>query len=160
MSQSAGTGLVGYFDSSALVKRYMVEVGTTWVQTWCDDPNQAVAVAEIGLVEIAAAFAGKLRGGFITQTAYDGARADLEADARDEYVLVAADRSIVDEAIELTDRHPLRGYDAVHLACALRLNQALVTQHLAPLTFICADNDLLAAATAEGLSTENPNNHP
>ena len=160
MSQPTATALVGYFDSSALVKRYVAEVGTTWVQTWCDDPNQIVGVAEIGLVEIAAAFAGKLRGGFITQTAYDGARADLEADARDEYVLVAVDRSIVDEAIELTARHPLRGYDAVHLACALRLNQALATQRLPSLIFICADNDLLAAATAEGLATEDPNNYP
>jgi hypothetical protein len=30
----------GYFDSSALVKRYLAEIGTTWVRTWCDDPVQ------------------------------------------------------------------------------------------------------------------------
>jgi len=151
---------VGYFDSSALVKRYLVETGTSWVQAWCDDPDRTVAVAEVGLVEIAAAFGSKLRGGFITQTAYQNARIDLEADARIEYVLVAIDRSIVNEAIELTARHPLRGYDAVHLACALRLNHALVAQHLPPLVFVCADNDLLKAAAAEGLATENPNDYP
>jgi len=32
----------------------------------------------------------------------------------------------VDEAIELTARHRLRGYDAVHLTCALRLNRDLI----------------------------------
>jgi hypothetical protein len=32
---------------------------------------------------------------------------------------------VVDEAIDLTSRHRLRGYDAIHLACALRLNRAL-----------------------------------
>jgi predicted nucleic acid-binding protein len=29
-----------------------------------------------------------------------------------------------------------------------------------PLTFICADERLVAAAQAEGLPTENPNHHP
>ena len=61
---------INYFDSSALVKRYFKESGTSWVQTLCNDAGQTVAISEIGLVEIAAAFGGKLRGGFITQTEY------------------------------------------------------------------------------------------
>lgn len=149
-----------YFDSSALVKRYFTESGTVWVQTWCDDPNRTIAIAEVGLVEIAAAFAGKLRGGFIAPTAYKNARADLTADAQNEYVLVTVDRLIVNEAIELTSRYRLRGYDAIHLACALRLNQTLMTHQLPSIIFISADTDLLAAVTAEGLPTDNPNHHP
>jgi predicted nucleic acid-binding protein len=72
---------------------------------------------------------------------------------------VAIERSIVDEAIELTARHRLRGYDAVHLACALRLNRALVSHQLSPLLLISADNDLLTSAVAEGLDTDNPANY-
>lgn len=154
------TTVTCYFDSSALVKRYMCEAGTTWVQGWCDDPTQVVAVAEIGLVEMAAAFASKLRGGFITAAMSNDARTDLLEDARREYVLVAIDRSIVDDAIDLTARQRLRGYDAVHLACALRLNRALITHRLPPLLFVSADGNLLAAATAEGLATDDPNQHP
>jgi predicted nucleic acid-binding protein len=149
-----------YFDSSALVKRYLTEVGTSWVKTWCDDLEQTIAVAEIGLVEIAAAFASKLRGGFINLEAYHEACAEVKDDAQEEYVLVTVNRSVVDEAIELTSQHRLRGYDAVHLACALRLNGALIAHDLPPLVFISADKDLLAAATAEGLPTDNPNEHP
>jgi hypothetical protein len=96
MSQLGGQVATSYLDSSALVKRYLVEVGTSWVQTWCGDSTQTVAVAEIGLVEIAATFAGKLRGAHITPAQYDGARTDLAADARDEYVLVTINREIVD----------------------------------------------------------------
>ena len=66
MSEPVRQAVTGYLDSSALVKRYLVEVGTPWVQAWCADPMQTIAVAEIGLVEIAAAFAGKLRGAHIT----------------------------------------------------------------------------------------------
>ena len=148
-----------YFDSSALVKRYLGETGTSWVQTWCADPFQIVAVAEIGLVEMAAAFAGKLRGGFVTPEQYDRACIDLERDAEDEYVLVAVQRTVVDEAIELTARRRLRGCDAVHLACALRLNRALQSHSVPQLVFISSDKDLLAAASAEGLAVDNPNDH-
>jgi predicted nucleic acid-binding protein len=160
MNDPAGHAVTSYLDSSALVKRYLVETGTPWVQTWCADPIQTVAVGEIGLVELAAAFAGKLRGAHITPAQCYDARADLAADARDEYVLVTINRAVVDEAIELTARHRLRGYDAVHLACALALNRALVAHLVPPLVFISADDDLLQSAAAEGLSTDNPNDHP
>lgn len=159
MSPASST-VTAYFDSSALVKRYFAELGTAWVQTWCDDPNRTIAIVEIGLVEMAAAFAGKLRGGFVEPEAYHNARADLTTDAQDEYVLVTVDRLIVNDAIELTARYRLHGYDAIHLACALRLNQALIGHQLPPLTFISADTDLLTAATVEGLPTDNPNHHP
>jgi hypothetical protein len=160
VSEPAGPAVTSYLDSSALVKRYLVETGTPWVQTWCADPVRTVAVGEIGLVEIAAAFAGKLRGAHITPAQYYDARTDLTADARDEYILVTINRAVVDEAIELTAKYRLRGYDAVHLACALALNRALAGHHLSPLVFISADGDLLEAAVAEALSTDNPNDHP
>jgi uncharacterized protein len=160
MSPPAGQAVTSYLDSSALVKRYLIETGTPWVQIWCADPIQTVAVGEIGLVEIAAAFAGKLRGAHITPVQYYDARTDLAADARDQYVLVTINRAVVDEAIELTAKYRLRGYDAVHLACALTLNRALVAHQLAPLVLISADDDLLEAAAAEGLATDDPNRHP
>lgn len=160
MNQFPGQAVTSYLDSSALVKRYLVEIGTPWVQRVCDDPAQTIAVAEIGLVEVAAAFAGKLRGAYITPAGYTSSRANLAADACDDYVLVTVNRAVIDEAIELTARHRLRGYDAVHLACALILNRALIAYRLSPLTLISADDDLLKAATAEGLPTDNPNLHP
>lgn len=149
-----------YFDSSALVKRYMAESGSGWVQARCNDPARTIATVELSRVEIAAAFAGKLRGKFITQTEYQEARTRLVADAQKRYQLLPANSQRVGEAIELTSRHKLRGYDAVHLACALRLNRVLLKNDLPPLTLVAADNDLLKAAQDEGLETENPNLYP
>lgn len=60
----------------------------------------------------------------------------------------------------LTQRHRLRGYDAVQLAAALLANQPLIAAGLPALTFIAADEDLIAAARAEGLPAENPNAYP
>lgn len=149
-----------YLDSSALVKRYAFETGTGWVQALCEQPDTIIAVALIGLVEVAAAVAGKRRGGLMDQGMSDAILDDLKADAVLQYVLLDVDQHVVDEAIELTRRRRLRSYDAIHLACALRLNQALVANNLPPLVLIAADADLLSAAQAEGLGTEDPNSHP
>jgi hypothetical protein len=140
-----------------LVKRYAAERGTGWVKTLCDDPAGAVVIAHIGLVEIAAALAGKQRGGHLTSAQYEQLIAELMLDAQSQHVLVRVTESIVDEAVELTRRHRLRGYDAVHLACALSVNRVLLDRHQPPLTLVAADGDLLAAAQASGLATQNPN---
>jgi predicted nucleic acid-binding protein len=123
-----------YLDSSALVKRYALEVGTAWVRTLCEQGDEViVAVALFGLAEVAAEVNGKRRGGTIDATASDAILNDLKADAATQYTLLDVDQFVVDEAIDLTSRHCLRGYDAIHLACALRLNRALTGLQLPPL---------------------------
>ena len=77
-----------------------------------------------------------------------------------EYRLVAANQSILDRAVDLTQRHRLRGYDAVQLATALAVEASLRATGLPGLTFVAADADLVAAARAEGLSADDPNLHP
>jgi predicted nucleic acid-binding protein len=150
-----------YLDAKLLVKRYLAETGSAWVELLCaDETNNAIAIARFGLVETVAAFAAKRRGQFITDSEYESALADLLGDAGERYRLVAVGPTVIDSAIQLTRRQKLRGYDAIHLACALALNKPLVDDGLPPLTFIAADDNLLAAAQSEGLATENPNDHP
>jgi uncharacterized protein len=62
-------------------------------------------------------------------------------------------------AVDRTQRHKLRGYDAVQLA-ALTLHGLLTQAAFVPLVFVAADDDLLEAARSEGLATDNPNQHP
>ncbi len=149
-----------YFDSSALVKRYLAEAGSAWVQARCNNPAQVIVTADLARAEMAAAFARKLREGTLAPDEYRNVRARLTIDAQKRYQIVPIVSHRVDEAIELTFRNKLRSYDAVHLACALHVNQALLANHLPPLTLITADDDLLKAAQAEGLRTENPNLYP
>jgi hypothetical protein len=62
--------------------------------------------------------------------------------------------------VELTQRQKLRGYDAVHLAATLTLNDTLIEAQFPPITFVAADDNLLEAAQSEGLSIRNPNHFP
>jgi len=97
---------IDYFDSSALVKRYFAETGSDWVVARCQNPGALIATVEISRVEIAAAFAGKLRGNFITRTEYQEVRSELAADSRERYHLLQVTTERIDEAIELTARQP------------------------------------------------------
>jgi uncharacterized protein len=74
--------------------------------------------------------------------------------------LADVDDPIIALARELLDRHPLRAYDAMHLDTALIVNQFCVDTYQDSLTFLSADDSLNAAASAEGLAVDNPNNHP
>jgi predicted nucleic acid-binding protein len=51
-----------FVDSSGIVKRYAEEIGTRWIQALCDvQSNHTIAIAQIGVVEVAAALARKRR---------------------------------------------------------------------------------------------------
>jgi predicted nucleic acid-binding protein len=116
-----------------------------------------VAVAQIGLVEVAAALGMKHRRGELTEADRDELLSDLQCDGRTYYVLVDVDPNIISHAIELIRRQKLRGYDAVHLACALFVSETLPSKGLPKPILLSADHDLLEAAENEGLATENPN---
>lgn len=68
--------------------------------------------------------------------------------------------AVIHLARALLDRHPLRAYDAVQLASAIRSNQVLLDEGLPSLVFLSADNRLISVTMAESLSTDNPNLHP
>jgi hypothetical protein len=76
------------------------------------------------------------------------------------YALAAITPPVVTRACALLQRHPLRAYDALHLACALAILEVIKQQRLSVPVFVAADDTLLAAATAEGFPAENPLHHP
>lgn len=88
----------------------------------------------------------------------DGARlrADFLSHADLEYLTIPVDDAVLSRARDLVAKHPLRALDAVQLACALEAAIGLGEA----LTFLCADNDLLNAATGEGFATDSPLAHP
>lgn len=62
--------------------------------------------------------------------------------------------------MDLAQQHGLRGYDATHLAAALAIHDIRRALGLSALLFVSADAAQLQAAAAEGLATDDPNQHP
>jgi predicted nucleic acid-binding protein len=76
------------------------------------------------------------------------------------YTIVDVTPDLLTKATKLANSHELRAYDAVQLAVALEVNQVYQTKASGPITLISSDRELNAAATAEGLTVEDPLLHP
>jgi uncharacterized protein len=150
-----------FFDSSALVKRYAKEPGSVWVERTTDlSSGNTVFIAEITNVEVTAAIARKLHGKSLSTADAALAFGRLHHDTNDEYVMLEISSEVLQSAVNLVKKHSLRGYDAVQLAAALETNRERTLFGLPPIVFVSADDELNAAARAEGLAVENPNHHP
>lgn len=126
-----------YFDASALVKRYVAETGSAWVRELIErvDPHTGdriniVVIAEISIVEMAAALAIIARIGRIRLWRRDREYRRFMSDVVHLYRLIPVTTADFYAAAHLTQCHPLRAYDAVQLAAALRHQRALARRHL------------------------------
>ncbi|MGH7927594.1 MAG: type II toxin-antitoxin system VapC family toxin [Candidatus Binatia bacterium] len=143
-----------YLDTSALIKRFVKEKGSALVQSLVQR-KEAVATAKIAYAEIFEGLTRKLREGSVSKTQYALACRQFERDWH-AYLRVGLEDDILLLARDLIQRRPLRGYDAVHLASALRLKIALGEE----ITFAAADARLLKAAEAEKLRSLNVETAP
>lgn len=150
-----------FFDTSGLAKRYIAETGSTWVKTIClPTSRNLIAIAEITTVELTAAIVRRRNGGSLTVAHAADALAQFEADSLNEYFVLETTSALLTKARDLVRTHGLRGYDAVQLAVAVNFNREQVAIGVSSATFVSADNELIIAAQAKGLLTENPNSHP
>lgn len=150
-----------YFDSSGVVKIYLEEIGSDWVETICLQNSEGeIAISQIAGAEVCAAIKRRHRSGDINTQTLEEALTAFENDFAHFFVRIPVSLAIIKRAMKLIRRHPLRGYDAVQLATALEWADRLVVFGLAKPVFVSADNFLNEAAVLEGLQTENPRNHP
>jgi predicted nucleic acid-binding protein len=139
-----------YCDTSALVKLYVEEAGSSWVRRWVD-ASHVVSIAAIGYVEAKAAFARAVHSGRVVRRRYRGMIADFEEDWS-RYLVMQMTEPVLRHAGRLAERHRLRAYDAVHLAAALQI-QAHAPEGI---TFLGFDDALNRGAKAEGLTLAPP----
>ena len=152
---------VYFLDSSALAKRYMVETGTAWITTLTEAASgNECWLATITAVELVAALYRKARTGSHPLAAAQQAEAQFRSELATHFRRLAATSVILDGAMGLAAAHPLRAYDAVQLASALRLQRRRAARGWPALTFVSADQNLNRVAAAKGLSVDDPKQHP
>ncbi len=145
-----------YIDTSALLKRYIVETGSAWMRTITDvKSSHAILISELTMAEAAAGIAAKSRmPGGISNNRRIRILGQFLRECDERYVLLAPNRIVIDRAVDLTQKFRLRGYDAVQLATAL-IAQSSIPPNI-QLRFVTSDRDLALAAAAEGLEVDNP----
>ena len=108
-------------------------------------------ISKIGYAEICAAFGRKNRENPQDRKIHLKAFQDFQADWMLLTVVEVGDE-LLPVIKDLTERYPLRGADAIHLASALWLRR--VSQDA--ITFVTADSRLLEAAHKERIEVVNP----
>jgi hypothetical protein len=150
-----------YWDTSALVKRYAQETGSQWVRCLTDPAatHDYYTMRITGSEMIAAVFR-KVRLGPLSPVEATTLANYFRIHWQQQYQILEVTVQIAEVAMTLAERHGLRGYDSVHLAAALVLQDVRQTMNLSSLILVSADLEQLQAALREGLLVENPNDYP
>lgn len=128
-----------YLDTSALVKLYVEEEGREVVFEAVGEAAR-LATSTAAYAEARAAFARKERMGDLDGEGRRQAVADLEGEWRG-FVRIPVSNLVAYRAGALAERYALRGFDAIHLAGAARLQE-----RFPDLRFLAFDDRLVNAA--------------
>ena len=109
-----------------------------------------IATATIAYAEVFSSLTRKLREKNLSKTLYGLACRQFDRDWP-AYIRVELHQEILVLARGLIQRYPLRGFDALHLASAVSLRNALGER----ISFVAADGRLLKATESENLDLLN-----
>lgn len=145
-----------YFDTSALVKRYHSEAGSTVVDALFLDATNDVVVGRHAIAETISAFALKVRTGHLSMPALDAAKQRLLADVGSKRIRVLR---VLQGHFSRSEKllvhwgstQPFRMLDALHLSMAITLREESLLD-----SFVGSDLPLNKIVSLEGISVINP----
>ena len=138
-------GVWAYFDTSALVKRYIREPGSQRLRGLLR--RYRVVSSVVMPVEAVSAFSRRHASGDLTARDFQAIIAQLEKD-RGHWDLVEVTSEVLDRAEGLVRRTTLRTLDAIHVASVLTIERA------SGLRFAFVTADAVQRDTAAGLSLD------
>jgi uncharacterized protein len=132
-----------FFDSSALVKRYIEERGSSEVESILRQAS-SLGVSIICYPEIISALCRLKRERILSMHTYVSVRTALMEDLADATICTIAP-AVIKHSVALLESNTLRAMDSLHIGCALVWQADL---------FVSADQRQIAAAKRAGLNTQ------
>jgi uncharacterized protein len=143
--------MIIYFDTSALVKRYLREENSDKVIALFDKGDHIFGSIVVTQVEMAATFQRSVRMGAsspkLAAEVWDDFRTHWQSFTR-----LRIFAGIVERASESAWKYDLRGYDSLHLAGAMLWEETLGV----PITLATYDRELWIAAQKAGMESWPP----
>jgi uncharacterized protein len=142
--------MILYLDTSALVKRYFYEpYSDDVISTWKSATQ--IVTSFVAYAETMASMYRKKRESGLADTVIrkiaDSFHHDWES-----FIRVEVNDKLNAYIDRVVENHPLRGFDAIHLASAIVIHERLSEDFV----FACFDERLTVAARLEGLETFPP----
>lgn len=143
--------MILYLDTSAFVPLLVEEASSrTCAELW--NAADGIATVRLTYVESVAAIAAAARRGRISSAKVQPLRQAMNV-LFEQINTIDDDENVLHRAADLAAHHGLRGYDSVHCAAALRINQT-------DLVAATGDKALLRAWKAEGVATSDTHAQP
>jgi len=138
----------------------MNETGSAWVRSLArPKANHRLYIARITTVEVYSAITRRQRIGDISSAQAAAILGHFRRHITLRYRVIELTPILFTNAILAARKHHLRAYDAVQLAVALVIQRRRQDAGFGTVTLISADRDLNTAATAEGMTVDDPNTH-
>jgi uncharacterized protein len=134
-----------YLDTSAIVKRFVLEKGTPYVRHLFTR-HQPIGTSTVAYVEVHSALSRLRRQNLLSVTQYDAISRNFDVEF-DRYHVINLTHEVTGIARRLAGKHSLRALDLIHLASAVHLHEHFGNH----LSFAGADRGLLRAAADEGI---------
>ena len=137
-----------YFDTSALVKKYIAEKGSENADKLFLSASE-IYISIIGHVEAISSFRRLLLEKEIAKKDYEQLKSEIAQDFQF-FNVIDVSSETVSSAVRVIDKYQLKSLDSLHLASALEMKADIDY-------FISSDQKLLNAAKKEGFKVVNPN---
>lgn len=142
-----------FLDSSALVKRFVQEVGTPFVLGLVKSEANII-VSRLTHVEVVSAMVRRAKTRDIEKNVLEDFFDAVESEFSTRYEIVELGGAVVAQSVALTREHGLRAADSIQLASAV--TAATTLPLVGNLSFVSSDVELNAAAEAAGLQVVDP----
>lgn len=138
--------MISYFDTSAIVKFYISEIGSEEVRE-IFDLSDVLATSSISYIETISIFTRINNEKKLSDSDYKNLISNFKKDWEDLFVL-KIDNIIIKTAGQFIESYKIKGYDSVHLASAVIFSQCINKT----INFCCYDKKLNEAALNENLN--------
>jgi predicted nucleic acid-binding protein len=149
-----------YFDASALIKRYTLEPGTSFLnQAFEVTPPAHRLCLVLGFLEVVSILVRKKNDSRISQDQFEESMDELWGEVMEDegFALDSADDALLMSSAALIEKHNINATDAVVLRSALKIRKRLLEEgEDNELLLLSADKRLVRAAGEEGVLASNP----
>ena len=149
--------IVLYIETSALVKRYVPEQGSGFIDLLVDhkDPRILLGVTALTTLEVHSVLIRLRKGGALTENGFHYIGERFRQDHVHLATLLPITEGLVARAIALLPQAPLKSLDALHFAAIRDLASAIRSQG-ETFAVVCSDRDLLDACRRDHIPVLDP----
>jgi predicted nucleic acid-binding protein len=138
--------MILFFDTSALIKRYITETGSKKVDELFD-AAESIVISPVTKIEIFSTINRLFMEKVISEKNYELLKSNIDYDIK-YFEALSLSKKLQERAIKLVEKHRLKTLDSIQLAACLHRREIW--------SFIVSDLKLKRAAQAESLEVIDP----